>query len=254
MPKILLVDDTQSLVSFLRDILARKGYVVHSTADPANALLLLKNQKPDLVLAGDRLQGRKDWELVESIRASHPKTPLAVLSSSVSKEGEERAESLGCAGFVYKNLSPEALLQKVLDVCAAHAPSSKELSLTRSKGRILVVDDEEVIRTVLSRFLKSKGYEVVTAVNGVEALEKVKKERPHLILLDIRMPELDGFGVLKAVHAIDREVAVMMITANSDIEEARKTMEMGACDYIIKPFHLDYLETTVITKLLMVTA
>lgn len=74
------------------------------------------------------------------------------------------------------------------------------------------------------------------------------------MLLDIRMPEMDGFEVLRRLREVDREVAVIMITANTDLEQARKTMEMGACDYVVKPFHLDYLETTVMAKLLMVTA
>jgi DNA-binding response OmpR family regulator len=254
MPKILIIDDTQNIVSFLKDILSRKGYVVHTSSDPANGLLLFRNQKPDLVLAGVHVRHDKGWDLVEKLREANPKVPVAVLASAVSKEAEDRAESLSCADFIYKALAPEELILKIMALCAKHAPASKDASPATTKGRILVVDDEEVIRTVLSRFLKSKGYDVVTAANGTEALDRVKKERPHLMLLDIRMPEMDGFEVLERVHQIDREIAVMMITANSDLEQARKTMEMGACDYIIKPFHLDYLETTVMTKLLLVTA
>jgi DNA-binding NtrC family response regulator len=125
---------------------------------------------------------------------------------------------------------------------------------TPARGRILVVDDEAVIRDVLYRFLKLKGFEVVVAANGMEALAKIKQERPHLMLLDLRMPGMDGLQVLKAAREIDREIAVMMITANNDLDLARKTMELGACDYIIKPFHLEYLRTTVMAKLLMITA
>ena len=176
-----------------------------------------------------------------------------ILSNSISKEAEEKGESLGCAGFVYKGLKPEVLLKKVLDVCQQHAPLSGE-GLKATKGRILVVDDETVVRNVLARFLKGKGYDVVTAANGREAMERIKQERPHLMLLDIRMPEMDGFEVLRRVHDIDREIAVMMISANIDVDQARRTIEMGACDYIVKPFHLDYLETTVMAKLLLVTA
>jgi CheY-like chemotaxis protein len=205
------------------------------------------------VFSGVHSRRGDGWEFVEKLRSANPSIPLMVLSNSVSKVAEEKGESLGCAGFVYKGLKPEVLLQKVLDVCSKHAPLSGE-GLKATKGRILVVDDEDVIRTVLARFLKGKGYDVVTAANGKEALERVKRERPHLMLLDIRMPEMDGFEVLRRVHDIDREIAVMMITANMDVDQARQTIEMGACDYIVKPFHLDYLETTVMAKLLLVTA
>ncbi len=254
MPKVLIIDDSPNLSGFLRDVLVRKGYSVHAVSDQANGLLLFKNQKPDLVFSGVQIERPEGWEMIKKLRAMNADIPVAVLANAVSKEAEDKAEEAGCAGLVFKGLKPEQLLQKVSDICARHAPLSKEGKTDTTKGRILVVDDEEVIRTVLSRFLKGKGYDVVTAADGREALERVKKERPHLMLLDVRMPEMDGFEVLRRVHGIDQEIAVMMITANTDLEQARKTMEMGACDYIVKPFHLDYLETTVMAKLLMVTA
>ncbi|HRY30474.1 MAG TPA: response regulator [Elusimicrobiota bacterium] len=122
------------------------------------------------------------------------------------------------------------------------------------KGRVLVVDDEPVVRKVLERFLRSKGLSVSVAEGGVEALSLVKKERPHIMLLDLWMPKMNGIEVLKAVREIDREIAVIISTANADVDIARKTMEMGACDYIIKPFDLPYLETALSARLLMLTA
>jgi DNA-binding response OmpR family regulator len=253
-PKILIIDDSPNLSGFLRDVLLRKGYSVHAVSDPANGMLLFKNQKPDLVFAGVRTRAADGWDVFTALREANAKVPAAILADDVTKEAEDRGGSAGCAGFIFKGLKPEQFLQKVLEVCSRLAPVSREGASGATKGRILVVDDEDIIRTVLARFLKGKGYDVVTAANGKEALERVKRERPHLMLLDIRMPEMDGFEVLKRVHDVDREIAIMMITANTDLQEARKTMEMGACDYIVKPFHLDYLETTVMAKLLMVTA
>ena len=124
----------------------------------------------------------------------------------------------------------------------------------QTKGRILVVDDEPSVREVLSRFLKAKGFEVNAVSNGREALDHLKRDTPHLVLLDLKMPELDGLDVLKALREAEKRISVMMITANSDLEVARKTMELGACDYIVKPFDLEYLRTTVMAKLLMLTS
>jgi DNA-binding response OmpR family regulator len=254
MPKILIVDDSPNLDGFLKDVLVRKGYAVHAVSDPANGFLLFRNQKPDLVFAGVRVRGEGGWEFVEKIRSANPDVPVAVLGSAVAKEAEEKAERLNCAGYIYKGLKPEDFLVRVMEICARRAPPSKERGAGLTKGRLLIVDDEEIVRDVLARFLKGKGYDVVTASNGREAMELVKKERPHLMLLDIRMPEMDGFEVLRRLREVDQEIAVIMITANTDLEEAKKTMEMGACDYVVKPFHLDYLETTVMAKLLLVTA
>jgi DNA-binding response OmpR family regulator len=253
MSKILIIDDSPSLSGFLRDVLTRKGYAVHAALDAGMGLKLFKSQKPDLVFAGVRGRSAEGWDTAGDLRKAGAEVPLVLLVDELSKEAEEKASALGCAGLLHKGLKPEALLQKVLDFCAAKAPLSRE-GQPATKGRVLIVDDEAVIRTVLARFLKSKGYEAVTAANGKEALEAVKRERPHLMLLDIRMPEMDGFEVLRRLREVDKEIAVMVITANTDLEEARRIMEMGASDYIVKPFHLDYLETSVITKLLMVMA
>jgi DNA-binding response OmpR family regulator len=108
--------------------------------------------------------------------------------------------------------------------------------------RVLVVDDEPDAVELLQEFLTSKGYEVTTASDGEEALRKVKSERPHLILLDVRMPKMNGLEVLRQVRQIDKEVGVIMVTAVNEEETGRQALELGAFDYIVKPLDLEYLE------------
>ena len=116
--------------------------------------------------------------------------------------------------------------------------------------KILVVDDEKVIGDALSKFLARKGYHVTTAQSGEEAIEKVKKEKPHMILLDIMMPGMSGVETLKRIKEIDKEVGIVMITAVNEDDIGRKCMELGAYDYIIKPLNIEYLEAVLMTKLL----
>jgi two-component system, NtrC family, response regulator AtoC len=108
--------------------------------------------------------------------------------------------------------------------------------------RVLVVDDEPDAVELLQEFLTSKGYDVITAGDGEEALRKVKAERPHLILLDVRMPKMNGLEVLRQVRQIDKEVGVIMVTAVNEEETGRQSLELGAFDYIVKPLDLEYLE------------
>ncbi len=108
--------------------------------------------------------------------------------------------------------------------------------------RVLVVDDEPDAVELLQEFLTSKGYDVITAGDGEEALRKVKTERPHLILLDVRMPKMNGLEVLRQVRQIDKEVGVIMVTAVNEEETGRQSLELGAFDYIVKPLDLEYLE------------
>lgn len=104
---------------------------------------------------------------------------------------------------------------------------------------------------MLQRFLVSKGYEVILAVDGNDTLRKIASEKPAVVLLDITMPEKDGIQVLQELRASGSEVPVMMVTALSDEETGRKTLGGGAFDYIIKPFELDYLEKVLWWKLQM---
>jgi two-component system, NtrC family, response regulator AtoC len=114
------------------------------------------------------------------------------------------------------------------------------------KLKILVVDDEEDIRNILGDRLQMYGYEVVTAADGLEALEKVQEEEPDLVLLDIMMPHLDGLEVLDRIKRDHPEMLVMMITAFSNVERATEAiLDLGAYDYIEKPFTPDLIRIKV---------
>jgi DNA-binding response OmpR family regulator len=109
-------------------------------------------------------------------------------------------------------------------------------------ARVLVVDDEPDAVELLQEFLTSKGYEVATAFSGDEALRKIKEERPHLVLLDVRMPGMNGLDVLRQVRQFDQEVGVIMVTAVNEEDTGREALKLGAFDYIVKPLNLEYLE------------
>ena len=114
--------------------------------------------------------------------------------------------------------------------------------------RILVVDDEEESCRFLEEFLKSKGYDVSWALSSQEALRLIARERPHLVLLDIRMPDQDGLSLVSHIKGIDRETGVIMVTAVKDEEVAKEAMKRGADGYITKPIDLEYLERNILVN------
>jgi len=116
-------------------------------------------------------------------------------------------------------------------------------------ARILVVDDEPDSVELLKEFLSTKGYEVITASSGEAALRKAKEERPHLILLDVRMPGMSGLDVLRQIRESDKEVGIIMVTGVNEEETGRQALEMGAFDYIVKPLTLAYLEHSLWDKI-----
>lgn len=122
----------------------------------------------------------------------------------------------------------------------------------QKSGKILIVDDEEVVCDFLSRFLGKEGYEEIeTAETGEEALEKIKKSPPKLVLLDIRLPGMDGVETLEKIKEFNKDIGVIMITGFPDIQIAKEAMAKGAYDYIVKPFDLAYLKLSVLTKVVL---
>ena len=101
--------------------------------------------------------------------------------------------------------------------------------------RILVVDDEERMVRFIRLNLEQDGFEVITAANGKEALDRIREDLPDLVLLDVMMPDLDGFEVLRMLREFS-DVPVIMLTARSTEEDIVRGLELGADDYITKPF------------------
>ncbi len=113
--------------------------------------------------------------------------------------------------------------------------------------RILIIDDEEGMRDWLFYELGKQGYSVVTAENGIEGIEKVKKERFDIAIVDIKMPEMDGITVLENIKKIDSDIEVIMSTGYGTMETAIESMRRGACDYITKPYNVEVI-TIVVEK------
>ncbi|MBT1072491.1 sigma-54-dependent transcriptional regulator [Pelotalea chapellei] len=113
------------------------------------------------------------------------------------------------------------------------------------RNKILVVDDEHLIRWSLEQNLKKQGYEVLTAGNGEDALRLAREEQPDLVLLDIQLPGISGIEVLEKIKEYDEDIIVIMVTAHGGLETAVNAMRVGAYDYISKPFNLDELSIVI---------
>jgi len=113
------------------------------------------------------------------------------------------------------------------------------------KKTILIVDDEKELCKILSDSLFQDHYRVLVAFEGKRALQLVKEEKPDLILLDIKMPRMNGIEVLKKIKKMKKEIVVIMLTAYGTLETARKAMKLGAYDYLTKPFDLFNLKSLV---------
>jgi CheY-like chemotaxis protein len=113
--------------------------------------------------------------------------------------------------------------------------------------KILVVDDDKTTRKLLSLYLKAKGYEIVTAENGLDALEKLGVENINLVVSDMNMPYMDGIELTKNIRADEnlKNLPVIMVTTEADDEEKKKAHDAGVDDYLVKPANAEQISDSV---------
>ncbi len=113
--------------------------------------------------------------------------------------------------------------------------------------KILVVDDDKTTRKLLSLYLKAKGYEVVTAENGLDAMEKLGTENINLVVTDMNMPYMDGIELTKNLRADDnwKDLPILMVTTEADDDERKKAYETGVDDYLVKPANAEQISDSI---------
>jgi len=121
--------------------------------------------------------------------------------------------------------------------------------MVNQKPSVLIVDDEQVVCDVLYDELSERGYLCTTALSGKEALAKLEAEDFDVVLLDIRLPGMSGMEVLREIWLNHTNAATIMITAVNDVDTAVEAMKLGASDYLVKPFDMDRVETSIRTAL-----
>ena len=112
-------------------------------------------------------------------------------------------------------------------------------------NKILIVDDQYGIRILLHEVFQKEGYTTYQAANGMQALEIVRKHRPDLVLLDMKIPGMDGIEILKRLKEIDQDIKVIIMTAYGELDMIQETKELGAIMHFAKPFDIDDLREAV---------
>ncbi len=112
-------------------------------------------------------------------------------------------------------------------------------------GKILIVDDQYGIRILLNEVLQKVGYETYQAANGVQALEIAKEHSPDLVLLDMKIPGMDGIEILKRMKEYDSNIAVIIMTAYGELDMIQRAKDLGAITHFAKPFDIDDIRNAV---------
>ena len=248
MAKILVVDDEAGVRELLYDALTKKGYGVIAVPTYEQALERLFGEPFDLILLDVKLKGESGISILKEIRQFSEKISVVIYSGVITSELEKVARVAGANEVLSKNIGIMQLTERIGKILKAKERIFQEASKRKNKP-ILIVDDEPEVRSVLKDFFEKRGYIIYEAESGEKALQLVRSKEISSVLLDIRMPGMDGLSTLEKLMQINPKLGVVMVTANQEDEKVKKALELGAYSYILKPFDFMYLELVVMSKL-----
>lgn len=241
---ILLIDDDVNHITLLKKRLEASGYTALVAHDGVDGLNQAVHQRPDLIITDVLLPKMNGFQLVEQLK-SNPETnsiPIIMMSAVyVTDEDMAKGFDLGAETYVAKAdlalrkpLQEEALLEATAALLKV-TPGGMEAP----PARILVVDDDQEAVRLITKRLQPEGYMLDVAHDGREALEKVIAIPFDLVLLDIKLPEVDGLTALSKIKENRPDTCVIMMTAYGSEQVAVEALKRGADDYMIKPLEQD---------------
>ncbi|MFP5403671.1 MAG: response regulator [Gammaproteobacteria bacterium] len=245
---ILLVDDKQELRLLLARRLEQVGYLVTQAVHGRHALKLMEIERFDLVLLDLNMPEMDGLATLHAIQARQELagTPVAMISATNSRDSVVKCLSLGAVDYLIKPINPLELTQRVhrcLTVRAERAEPTVQLG-DLAGSRILIVDDEPLNLKLLERRLAQMDYQAVSAADGQQALAALAQTPVDAVLLDVQMPGMNGFDVLRAIRANPawRGLPVLMLSADAGQATIDQCYRDGADDYLVKPYHTPDLQ------------
>jgi CheY-like chemotaxis protein len=188
---VVLIDDDPAMHDVVRRTLSKSGVTMVGATNGERGLEIVRESKPKLILLDVYMSGRDGWSILREVKSDPELKDIPVVM--VTQLSEERfAKSLGADGYFTKPIDRKRFVEEISRILGAASPSEQ----------VLVIDDDENTRTLLSRILAEEGWQSIVANDGIDGLEKInelgeKDQKPSLIVLDIDMPRMDGFEFLE---------------------------------------------------------
>ena len=240
---ILVVDDSAVIRQSLTKLLTELGSQVTTAMDGKEALEMAQanGNSFDLVITDVDMPNMDGFGLCVNLKRDERtrRIPVVILSSMDTEKDIEKGFRVGAAAY----LSKSEALSELPDIIERVVQTS---TFQRSR-KILVVDDSSTIRSVVIKALENSGFKVLSAENGYEALELMKKNRPDLILSDIEMPVMSGIDLCRTVHKTEKlsNIPFVVMSTKNDRAIMRRMMQWGAIAYLTKPFNVEQLVITI---------
>lgn len=247
--KILLVDDDPDIHMSIGTVLRAEGYNVTSARDGVEAMKFVYKDRPDLVIL-DLLMPRKDgFAVVREIREDpeYADLPILILTAVRQEASRRRYEletgsDMDVQDYVEKRIRPAELLRRVRRLLPPSEPTEAPAEPVAPKATVLLIDDDPDFVAGTRVILEANGFRMLTALNGADGLALARSEKPDLILLDVIMPDQDGFMVCEALKSEVEMVDIPVIMLTGFSERLRQTsyaaiqgLMLEADDYLDKP-------------------
>ncbi len=238
--KVLVVDDDDKIRILLLDTLSALGYKTIGAEDGEEALALLEKQKPDVVISDIKMPKLNGLSLLRNIKNKDPKIPVLMITGYNFTYTKDQALDSGADGFLIKPFrigKIEELMQTVLGIKGC--PDEERPYKLK---KILIVEDDEILRNMLSETLTSLDYFPFGVEDGQMALGQLKTQDFDLVISDIRMPKMDGITLLKNIKEMVPQLPVVLITGFSSTYPAQRALQEGADGYLAKPFRIEKMD------------
>ncbi len=232
--RILVVDDESDIRYILRQHLERLGHEVVEAQSGLEAIEKVRALHPDLVTLDVMMPDMDGFDVMAVLKQGEETRTIPVIFLSVVQD-EAKGFRLGATDYITKPIDPDQLL-RVIDRVLPREERPQP-------ARILVVDDDPEILTILGQTLSRAGYDVAAAEDGQTGLSKVYSEAPDLLILDIKMPGMNGYEVIRRIRGTRRlaNLPILVLTASETEEQRDKALALGATEYLTKPFSAEVL-------------
>ena len=246
--RMLIVDDNQTNRRILREMLAAEGIKVDEATTAAEGLAALRKVRYDIAILDVQMPDMDGFQLATAVRGEKKiaKTNLLMLTSAGQRGDGERCRELGIRGYLTKPISRSDLLEALGTVLAGSPEETgtpdvvtrHTIAESRATLRVLLAEDNPVNQQVAVAMLVKRGHEVHVSSNGREAVDAVKERDYDVVLMDIQMPEMDGFEATHAIRALPKgkDLPIIGLTAHALSGERERCLSHGMTEYLAKPF------------------
>lgn len=240
MAKILIIEDEASLRGMLKDKLTKDGHEISEAENGEEGLARIQSDRPGLVLLDIAMPRVGGMEVLEAMHADPALSgiPVIIISNSGQPVEIERAQALGIKDYLVKaEFDPKEVSLKVSKVLEDMGDSPKpSQNQSREQRRVLVIEDDQFLRDLIVKKLDEEGFVTLQAIDGEEGLRLIGEEKPDIVLLDLILPGMDGFEILKQAKEDARTSAIPVVILSNlgQKDDIDRGLALGAVDYLIK--------------------